>query len=451
MEITSGTKPPQLRETVEEAAPNLFARLVRPHPNITDDGERARSRLVATILLITVVVGSLVILGTIIASPEGIADPDTVAAALGAVALTLVFGINRAGYTNTAVMLMIAVLWIVFTIPSFMEGASATFIYYTIIPILLTAIFYSGRHVLAVTLSIAVATLVFTRFTSLHGPDDIRWFLQFLAIASAVAYALSYHYRTRERIIREQFQKINDELNAGSLLLEQKVEERTRDLATAAAVNAQISTILDTNRLLQDVVDLTKERFRLYHAHIYLLDDSQKTLVLASGAGHVGRQMVSEGKQIDIHSLQSIVAEAARTHKGIIINDVTTSSTFMPNPLLPDTRSELAVPLIARGRLLGVLDVQSDRVNYFSDEALSVMDLMAGQIATAISNARLYEVAERTSRHERALGNIDRRIQGAVNMDDILQTAVRELGKALRMPYTAIELQLTASDHDDGK
>lgn len=233
--------------------------------------------------------------------------------------------------------------------------------------------------------------------------------------------------------------------------LEDRITSRTRDLETAAQVNAQISTILDMNRLLQDVVDLTKERFRLYHAHVYLLDDDGQTLSLASGAGHVGRQMVAQGKQIDISSVQSIVAEAARTRQGVIINDVTASPTFLPNALLPDTQSELAVPLVARGQLLGVLDVQSNQVGYFNQDVLAVLELMAGQIATAISNARLYEVADRTSRHERALGNIDRKIQGAVDMDDILQTTVRELGKALRVPYTAIELQLAGGGQQESE
>jgi GAF domain-containing protein len=86
--------------------------------------------------------------------------------------------------------------------------------------------------------------------------------------------------------------------------------------------------------------------------------------------------------------------------------------------------------------------VQSDEVDYFTPEVLAVMELMAGQIATALSNARLYEVSERTSRHERALGNIDRRIQTATSVDEILQVTARELGKALRVPYSAIELQL---------
>ena len=100
------------------------------------------------------------------------------------------------------------------------------------------------------------------------------------------------------------------------------------------------------------------------------------------------------------------------------------------------------MPLIARGELLGVLDVQSDQASYFGDDAVGVITLLGAQMAAALSNARLYEVAERTSRHERALGSIERHIQSAADIDEILQTTVRELGKALRVPHTAIELKV---------
>jgi GAF domain-containing protein/HAMP domain-containing protein len=230
--------------------------------------------------------------------------------------------------------------------------------------------------------------------------------------------------------------------------LEQRVADRTRDLQTVTDVNAQIATILEVERLLQDVVDLTKERFRLYHAHIYMVDETGQTLTLAAGAGHIGRQMVAERRAIALVNPHSIVALAARIRESMVVNDVTQSETFLPHPLLPDTRSELAVPLVARGQLLGVLDLQADARNAFDEDVQGVMELLSGQIATALSNARLFEAVERTSRHEQAVGAITRRIQEAVDLEDILQVTVRELGKALRVPYTAIELKVDAGNGD---
>lgn len=228
---------------------------------------------------------------------------------------------------------------------------------------------------------------------------------------------------------------------------EERLEERTRDLQTVVAVSNQISTILDVNRLLQDVVDLTKERFGLYHAHVYILNEQTNILRLTAGAGHVGRQMVSEDRTIELYNVQSIVARAARSRTTVIINNVRESETFLPHPLLPDTHAELAVPLIARGRVLGVLDVQSDEAGYFTDETESVLNILATQIATALSNAQLFETADRASRHEQAIGRIQSQIQTALDMEEVLQVTVRELGKALRVPHTAIELRLSGDNN----
>lgn len=224
--------------------------------------------------------------------------------------------------------------------------------------------------------------------------------------------------------------------------LQNQYESTSRGFEAVLDVNKQISTILDTNRLLQDVVDLTKERFRLYHAHIYLVDELGENVLLTAGAGHVGRQMVSERRSISLQNLRSIVATAGRTQQSVIINDVGLAETFLPHPLLPDTRAELAVPLVARGELIGVLDVQSDQANYFDVQTLSILETLGNQVAVALSNATLYQVAERTSRHEQALGSIAQRLQGAANVEEVLQVAVRELGKALRVPHTAIQLDM---------
>lgn len=231
--------------------------------------------------------------------------------------------------------------------------------------------------------------------------------------------------------------------------LEERIAERTRDMETVVEVSNQIATILDVDRLIQDVVDLTKERFGLYHAHAYLIDEDGETLRLTAGAGHVGRQMVSEIRTIEVSNRQSIVATAARTRRGSFFNDVASSPEFLAHPLLPNTRSELAVPLIARGQVLGVLDVQGDEVDYFSEETLNVLEILASQIASALSNATLFAVADRTSRHEQALGVIDRQIQQAADVDEVLQITVRELGKALRVPHTTIELQIQGNEPEN--
>jgi PAS domain S-box-containing protein len=185
--------------------------------------------------------------------------------------------------------------------------------------------------------------------------------------------------------------------------LEQRVAERTRALSSVAEVGTAASTILETNKLLQEVVNLTKERFGFYHAHIYLLNDTGDTLVLASGAGEPGRQMVAEGRSIPLDREQSLVARAGREKKGVAVNDVTEAPDFLPNPLLPDTRSELAVPMLIGEQVIGVFDVQSETIGRFGDADIAVQTTLAAQVASAVQNARLYTQAETSAQEAQSL------------------------------------------------
>ena len=178
-------------------------------------------------------------------------------------------------------------------------------------------------------------------------------------------------------------------------LLEQ-TQKRAVELETVSRVGAATSTILESERLLQSVVDLTKRSFDLYHVHIYLLDEEEGQLVLAAGAGHVGQVMKSQQWRIPL-SQTSLVARVARQRQGLIVNDVRVEPDHMANPLLPATRSEMAVPMIASNRLLGVLDVQSDHTNFFSDTDVRTHTALATQVAVALQNAMLYEEQLKTA------------------------------------------------------
>ena len=213
--------------------------------------------------------------------------------------------------------------------------------------------------------------------------------------------------------------------------LEQRVAERTRDLEIVAEVSTATATILEVKNLLQGVVDLTKERFNLYHTHIYLLDEAGENLVLASGAGEPGRQMVAQGRSIPLNREQSLVARAARERKGVTVNDVTQAPDFLPNPLLPDTRSELAVPMIVGGKVIGVFDVQSDVVGRFTDSDVNIQTTLAAQVATSIQNVRSFEQSKRQAEFESVVNAIGQKIQRSTSIEETLQTAIRELGMAV--------------------
>ena len=177
-----------------------------------------------------------------------------------------------------------------------------------------------------------------------------------------------------------------------TLRLTEELQKRAAELATVATVSTTASNVLDPDELLDKVVNLTKDRFNLYHAHIYLANESWNTLLLAAGAGEVGRQMVAEGWNIPMDHEQSIVARAARNRQSIIANNVVREkdSSFLSSRLLANTRSEMAVPMIVGEKVLGVFDVQADTANYFSEEDANIYTTLASQVAVSLQNARLY-------------------------------------------------------------
>jgi signal transduction histidine kinase len=194
-----------------------------------------------------------------------------------------------------------------------------------------------------------------------------------------------------------------------------------------AAVSTTASTVLDPDKLLQQVADLTKERFNLYHAQIYLSNEDSNTLLLAAGAGEIGTQMVSEGWAIPMHHEQSIAASAARNRQFVIANDVfhDKESSFLSNRLLPGTRSEMAVPMIVGEKLLGVFDVQADTASYFTEEDANIYTTLAVQVAIALQNARLYMEQSATMAQLRELDRL--KSSFLANMSHELRTPLNSI------------------------
>ena len=243
----------------------------------------------------------------------------------------------------------------------------------------------------------------------------------------------------------EREQQVRKRMIADNEQLETRVTARSRDLATVAEVGTATATILESRKLLQEVVDLTKERFNLYHTHIYLLDDEGKNLVLAAGAGEPGRIMAAEGRSIPLDREQSLVARAAREGKGVTVNDVTQAPDFLPNPLLPNTRSELAVPMIVAGNVIGVFDIQSEEVGRFTDTDINIQTTLAAQLAASIQNVRTFEQSRKQAELESLVNAIGQKIQRATSIEETLKIGIREVGLALGAP----EVSASVSRRED--
>ncbi len=173
--------------------------------------------------------------------------------------------------------------------------------------------------------------------------------------------------------------------------LEQRVAERTQRLEVVAVLGERLSAILEFDQLLNELVNQVKDRFDYYHAHVYIIDEEQQNLVMTAGAGEAGAAMKAKGHRIALDAPASLVARAARSGEIVTVDNVREAEDWLPNPLLPDTYSEMAVPIMVEGQVVGVLDVQEDEMAGLDEGDAGLLRSVANQVAVAMRNARLFE------------------------------------------------------------
>jgi GAF domain-containing protein len=220
------------------------------------------------------------------------------------------------------------------------------------------------------------------------------------------------------------------------------VAKRALELETVAAISTTTAAIQNVDEMLATVVHLAQSQFELYHAHVFMLDESGKALQVVACGWKEGdeKEGINESISIPVGQEQSLVARAARSKQAVIVNDVQNEPGWLPNPHLPDTRAEMAVPLVVGDQVLGVLDVQADRLNAFTEEDANIQMTLASQVATALQNARSYTAAQKQAERQTKLNLIAQKIQSAATVEEAMQVAARELGHAMGQRQTLVAL-----------
>jgi GAF domain-containing protein/HAMP domain-containing protein len=201
-------------------------------------------------------------------------------------------------------------------------------------------------------------------------------------------------------VLAQTFNSMTEQLRSLIGSLEQRVAERTRDLEhrtvqleAASQVAQSAAAIRDVGQLLDTTVELISDRFGFYHAGIFLLDETGQFAVLRAASSEGGQRMLSRGHRLKAGEV-GIVGYAAGIGEARIALDVGADAVYFDNPDLPETRSELALPMTVREEVIGVLDVQAKEPGAFSEDDIAMLQTLANQVALAIENARLLQEAE---------------------------------------------------------
>ncbi len=217
------------------------------------------------------------------------------------------------------------------------------------------------------------------------------------------------------------------------------LEYRNTQLETSAAVAREAAGILDVGKLLSTTVRMISDRFGFYHAAVFMLDRAGKYAVLRAASSEGGQQLLARGYKLLVGQ-QGIVGSVAKTgepsfyaeERGAFVEDA-------PGDL-PVPRSEMALPLKARGRIVGVLDVRSTEQEAFNEEEVAILQTLADQVAVALENARLFEQVNRHTRQLMTAAEVSKSAMSLLDLESLLQQGMTLIREAFDLHYVGIFL-----------
>jgi GAF domain-containing protein len=221
--------------------------------------------------------------------------------------------------------------------------------------------------------------------------------------------------------------------------LEARIQARTLQLLAAAEVGRAAASLLDPDELLRQVVNLITNRMGYYYSAVFTLDEVGRYAVLREASGEAGRLLKERGHKLEIGG-QSMVGTATLTRQPRIALDVGVEAVRFANPFLPDTRSEIALPLVVGNHVIGALDVQSTQEAAFDETSATVLQSMADLIAVSLNNAEQFRRAELQSAAQNDLILLSRNLFSASTVETLYRTLATWIGALVPNDYLSLAL-----------
>jgi GAF domain-containing protein/HAMP domain-containing protein len=259
----------------------------------------------------------------------------------------------------------------------------------------LTVMFF-GALLILLTRSITNPLRRLTRHASQLSAEKLH------LVGGKLAEEIQIHTHDELEDLAAAFNKMSNELAQAFDTLEEKVADRSRslerrslELETVAEVAREITIIHDLNTLLNVSANLIRERFKVYHVGIFLVNERGDYAILRAASSIAASQMLEENYRLKVGQ-EGMVGSVTRTGQAHIALDVGEDAVHFQNPYLPQTRSEITLPLRSRSMTIGALDIQTDSQAAFSEQDVRVLQLLADQLSAAIENAQLVQQVNET-------------------------------------------------------
>jgi PAS domain S-box-containing protein len=227
---------------------------------------------------------------------------------------------------------------------------------------------------------------------------------------------------------------------------EEALKRRNEYLAASAEIGRLVTSTLDLEAIFTRSVNLVVERFGFYHASIFIIEETGLNAVLQEATGTTGQKLKERKHTLAVGS-NSTVGKASSTGEVVVINNTAVDTVHKHNPLLPETRAEVAIPLRVGNRTIGILDIQSTEINAFTEDDIAILQLLADQIAVGIDNARSYNLAQQAVEEMREVDRL--KSQFLANMSHELRTPLNSIIGFARVILKGIDGPITELQQQD--